>query len=343
MCDNANEKLVKQEVSDVLCEDTRKRFSNRIDRAACKTIQEMSLQIETEEVIENGASQKDENCHILKNASSPILCLSNEKCVLQNVKTPLKQTPMPAKPVDNIFVFESCYPGRMQTEETPHMSDVSVSNASIDGHSRRSALSRTEHEACNYQDCGVCFSEAGCLEHPERKHAGEKIHKCDVYGAAFARSSSLISHKRKYQGEKPYKCDVCEASFALYGNLTCHKRTHTGEKPYKCDVCEASFAQSGNLTCHKRTHTGEKPYKCDVCGASFADPSSLPRHKRTHTGETPYKCGFCGASFARPYDLKRHKRIHTGVKPYKCDVCLASFTRSDNLKRHKYVHTGQKP
>ncbi|BFZ24809.1 hypothetical protein BsWGS_27848 [Bradybaena similaris] len=296
MCDNIDEKLVKQELSDVLCEDTGQRFSKLADRAACSSSQEMAWQSKTQEVIENcyNTSLKDENCRISENVSSAIetnnvQCLSNEKCMLQNVGTPLKHTQMPAKPVDNIFVYDSCYPGRMQTEETPNMSGVCVSISTVDGNYQKHALPHTEQQACDSHDCGAGFVEAGCLEHHERKHAREKPRKCDFCGASFARSRYLTYHKRIHTGEKPYKCDVCEAYFARSYYLTCHKRIHTGEKPYKCDVCEASFAQSSNLTRHKRTHTGEKPYKCDICEASFTDSNSLIYHNKKHTGEKPYK------------------------------------------------------
>ncbi|BFZ24807.1 hypothetical protein BsWGS_27846 [Bradybaena similaris] len=322
MCDNIDEELVKQELSDVLCEGTSQRFSTLVNRAACSTILEMAWQSETQEVIENSCntSLKDENCHISENVSSAIeqnnvQCLSNEKCMLQNVGTPLKHTQMPAKPVDNIFVYDSYYPGRMQTEETPYMSGVCVSIANVGGNSRRIALSHTEQQACNSHDCGAGFVEAGCHEHHERKQARKKLRKCDFCGASFARSRYLTLHKRTHTGEKPYKCDICEASFTHGSGLIYHNLKHTGERPYKCDFCEASFAHSSHLTCHKRTHTGEKPYQCDVCEASFAQSSNLTCHKRTHTGEKPYKCDVCEASFAQSSHLKSHKRTHTGENP----------------------------
>ncbi|BFZ10427.1 hypothetical protein BsWGS_13466 [Bradybaena similaris] len=253
MCDNIDEKLMNQELSDVLCEATSQRFNKLVDGADCSTIQEMAWQSETQEVTENGynSSLKDQKCHMSENVYSAIepnneLFLTNEKCQLQNVGTPLKRTQRPAKAVDNISGNDNCCPGRIQTEETPYMTDDCVSDANVEGNAQGHALSHTEQQSFNCGECGACFDDAGCLENHLRKHAEEGIHICDVCGAAFAQPYRLICHKRKHTGEKPYKCDVCEASFAHSGNLTVHKRTHTGVKPYKCDLCEASFIQIGS-------------------------------------------------------------------------------------------------
>ncbi|BFZ20682.1 hypothetical protein BsWGS_23721 [Bradybaena similaris] len=296
-CGNIDEKLVKQELTDELCEDMSQRFSKLADRAARSTIHEMAWQSESQDVVEN-ASLTDANCRISDNVSSAIeqnneLFLTNEKNQMQNVGTLLKHTQILANPADYIFGCDGCCSGRIQQEESPKMSDDCVSIASVDGNANRHALPHTEQQDCSCHDCGAGFAELSGLEHLERKHTGEKTYKCDVCEASFTCSNTLIYHKSTHTGEKPYKCDVCEAPFAYSSQLTYHKRKHRGDKSYKCDVCEASFIVSTSLTYHKRIHTVEKTYSCDVCEASFSKSCKLTSHKRTHTGEKPYICDVC--------------------------------------------------
>ncbi|BFZ20971.1 hypothetical protein BsWGS_24010 [Bradybaena similaris] len=332
---NIDWKLVKHEQSDLLCQ----KQSKMVGTGSCCNIPEitgnnsessmsedLSL-IHHQEVsfigTESGymASQQHENCSYLSEAVTSIvgidtkICLTDENSQLHNVETPIKQTQISRKSLDDAPDYTRGSPQRIQAEDT----------------------------ACMFDNCDVTINVDTFLHRQKATDLRERHYKCDVCAASFTQVGHLKCHKRTHTGEKPYKCDFCAASFTYAWSLKCHKTTHMVEKPYKCDVCAAPFTSAYNLKRHMRTHTGEKPYKCDFCASSFTYAWSLKLHKRTHTGEKPFKCDICAASFTKACDLKRHKRTHTGESPVKCDVCPASFTSTNSLKRHRKTHAGEKP
>ncbi|BFZ19268.1 hypothetical protein BsWGS_22307 [Bradybaena similaris] len=277
--------FMKQELSDVLCEDKSQRFGKMLGMMNCSSDLKMSGQnnelkrvdrIESR-IIQNchETLQEHENCcHISENVSS--MSGVNTKDSLTDKNCQL-QTNFGKKILNNAYT-----------------SDL---------------------------DCHSPVTQADQLKTHKRTHTGERPYKCDACGASFTQAGILKKHKRTHTGERPYKCDACGASFTQASNLKAHKRTHTGERPYKCDACGAAFTEAGSLKIHKRTHTGERPYKCNACGAAFTHAGNLKTHKRAHAGERPYKCNACGASFTQANNLKTHKRTHTGERPYKCDAC----------------------
>ncbi|BFZ19402.1 hypothetical protein BsWGS_22441 [Bradybaena similaris] len=308
--------FVKQELSDVLCEDKSHIFGKMVDIVNCSSDLEMGRHNNIESrIIQNGqvTLQEHVNCsHISENVSSMFGVKAKDSLTDKNCQM---QANLGKKTLNKASV-----------------SAVSILN-------RQRKYTEEEPEKC---DSGASVPQAGQLNIHKRTHTRERPYKCDDCNASVSKFCYLKTHMRTHTGERPYKCDNCGASFTQAGHLKKHMRTHTGERPYKCDDCEASFAQADDLKKHKRTHTGERPYKCDDCGASFTEAGSLKRHKRTHTGERPYKCDDCGASFAQAGSLKKHKRTHAGEKPYKCDDCGASFTQGGSLKSHKRTHTGER-
>lgn len=50
---------------------------------------------------------------------------------------------------------------------------------------------------------------------------------CEVCMKAFNQKNALIIHQRKHSGEKPHKCAYCDVAFLQKGNLKTHiKRAH---------------------------------------------------------------------------------------------------------------------
>ncbi|BFZ20970.1 hypothetical protein BsWGS_24009 [Bradybaena similaris] len=356
-------KHVKHEQSDLLCQ----KKSQIVDMASCCSIPEITGNntesrmskaitiIHHQEVpfigTENGymASKQHEHCSYLSETVTSMaeidtkICLTDDNSQLRNVETPIKQTQISRKSLDDAPDYTRGSPQRIQAEDTACMFDNCDATINVDTflHTQKTTDLRERHYNCDV--CAASFTSTYNLKCHIRTHIGEKPYVCDICSSSFTKHHDLKRHKRTHTGEKPYVCNICSASFTKHHDLKYHKKTHTGEKPYMRDVCAASFATAGTPKAHKRTHTGEKPYMCDVCATSFTSSRSLKRHKRTHTGEKPYKCDICGASFTSADKVKIHKRTHTGEKPYKCDVCAASFTSADKLKIHKRTHTGEKP
>ncbi|BFZ25844.1 hypothetical protein BsWGS_28883 [Bradybaena similaris] len=349
-------KLVKQEPSDVLCENESHSSAKMVGIADCCIIQEMAGHNKTEsQMLEDTAVVHHQEVSLIGTekyftASEPFknwspmsesvsstseintnLCLTNENCQLHNVETPAQYTQISGTALDYVV-------GRIHTGGKLYKCDMCAVS-----------YTRAYHLKCHLRThigekpykCDVCVTQGDDLKCHMRTHTGEKPYKCDICGASFMETSNLKRHMRTHSREKPYKCGICLASFTQCGHLKHHMRTHAGEKPHKCDNCGASFNVTGNLKRHMRTHTGEKPYKCDVCGKFFTQGGDLNCHMRTHIGEKLFKCDVCGESFNRTDNLKHHMRTHTGEKPYKCDMCGASFNGTGILKRHMRTHTGE--
>ncbi|BFZ19267.1 hypothetical protein BsWGS_22306 [Bradybaena similaris] len=367
--------FVKQELSDVLCEDKIQRFGKMEVMMNCSSDLKMNGHNNTEStIIQNSheALREHENLsHISENVSSMFGVNTKDSLTDKNCQL---QTNFGKKIINKAYISDICNSTastvsilnrqeREYTEEKSHKCDCHSPDAQADqlkthrrthpgerpykcdasftqaGSLKRHTVTHTGERHYKCDSCGASFTEAGSLKKHKRTHTGERPYKCDACGASFTRADTLKKHKRTHTGERPYKCDACGASFTEAGNLKRHMVTHTGERHYKCDSCDASFTEAGSLKKHKRTHTGERPYKCDSCDASFTEAGSLKKHKRTHTGERPYKCDACGASFTDVSYLNIHKRTHTGERPYKCDACDASFTQACHLKKHKKTHT----
>lgn len=91
------------------------------------------------------------------------------------------------------------------------------------------------------------------------KHSKLKKYRCKVMGCkrVFTKSWYLKIHERRHTGDKPHKCswNECDWSFARFDELARHYSSkHTGAKPLKCHYCNRSFSRFDHLTIHMKRH-----------------------------------------------------------------------------------------
>ncbi|XP_049424226.1 zinc finger protein 664-like isoform X14 [Epinephelus fuscoguttatus] len=122
-----------------------------------------------------------------------------------------------------------------------------------------------------------------------RQAAGSSSDSSDVERQRA--SEELQHHQRAHTGEKLHRCDQCGKSFKRRYHLNNHQSVHTGEKPYKCDLCGKSFARAGTLKIHYGIHTGPNHIAVtNVERLSYTRITSLPINvytvERNHSAVT---------------------------------------------------------
>ncbi|XP_072023968.1 uncharacterized protein [Amphiura filiformis] len=216
---------------------------------------------------------------------------------------------------------------------------------------QRSALG--EGKVCNFCD-KRCASARDLMEH-ERKHTGEKPHKCPICSMKTARKSDLTKHMRTMHPTVHFmRCTVCDALFTSQEKYEAHQQIHIptdlipptpppsyleSSSSLLIGDLDPSEPQEYPLALTKHSSISEKSTSHAVLGLSIPKVRSPFRAQP----KAPLACQYCPRVYTIRRDLIEHERTHTGEKPYVCNKCPQRFHRKSNYFRHRQICKGMPP
>lgn len=115
--------------------------------------------------------------------------------------------------------------------------------------------------------------------------------QCEICGKIFTRVWLLTYHQRKHTGEKPHKCPQCEKAFRTPSQLYLHKRVHDADTTniYDCKLCSKKYKRMAALRKHEKIfHLGIRPYSCTCCGKSFPSQCEVRTHVKYVHEKVPW-------------------------------------------------------